>query len=192
MKQIRQLKTGLQKQRGAALIMGLLVLVIMVLLTLPATSSTMMQNRMAGNFRDASLAFQASEGSSRWAMMWLLSLDDMHRPFACAAGSCNVNSRVWLKGEYPFELGSGDTSVWLTARSYGVDPLTDSAVSPAQSIPLVPVQPQYVVEEIHFDRDDLAGPPQLGVAYYRVVSLGHSATDNSHAVLKAVLGKRYQ
>lgn len=191
MKQIRQLKTGLQKQRGAALIMGLLVLVIMVLLTLPATSSTLMQNRMAGNFRDASLAFQASEGSSRWAMMWLLSLDDLHRPFACA-GSCDVDSRVWLIGQYPSEIRHDTPGVWDSARSYGVDPLTDSAVSPPQSIPLVPVQPQYVMEEIYFDRDDLAGPPQLGVAYYRVVSLGHSVTDNNHAVLKAVMGKRYQ
>jgi type IV pilus assembly protein PilX len=186
MKDIKQAQ--LPKQRGAALIMGLLVLVIMILLALTATSSTLMQNRMAGNFRDASLAFQASEGANRWAMAWLLSLDELHRPFACA-GSCGTSSRVWLIGEYPYEPTHDD---FATARSYGMDPTNDTAVSPAQSIPMVPVQPQFIMEEIYFERDDLAGPPQLGVAYYRVTSLGHSVTENSHAILSAVMGKRYQ
>jgi type IV pilus assembly protein PilX len=194
MKQIRQSQIGLPKQRGAALIMGLLVLVIMILLTLTATSSTLMQNRMAGNFRDSSLAFQASEGASRWAMMWLLSLDDLNRPFPCAETVCSATD-VWLGGRqnpgHPDEI-SHDYSEWTSALSYGYNPTDNSAVSPAQSIPIVPVQPQFLIEQIYFDRDDLAGPPQLGVAYYRVASLGHSVTDKNHAVLSAVLGKRYQ
>jgi type IV pilus assembly protein PilX len=180
----------MQRQGGAALIMGLLVLVVMILLTLTATGSTLMQNRMAGNFRDSSLAFQASEGASRWGMMWILSLDARFRPFPCAA-ACNSDSRVWFRGQYPYEPAHDD-SAWAGARSYGIDPADDQPVSPAQSIPLVSAQPQYLIEELYFDRDDLAGPPQLGVAYYRVTSLGHSATGKSHAVLSAVLGKRYE
>lgn len=190
MKTLTQPPTGLPKQRGAALIMGLLVLVIMILLTLTATGSTMMQNRMAGQFRDSSLAFQASEGASRWGMMWLLSLDGAFRPFPCA-GTCNADSRVWAVGEYPFEPAHED-SLWTAARSYGIDPADDQAVSPPQSIPMVAAQPQYIIEELYFERDDLAGPPQLGVAYYRVTSLGHSATGKSHATISAVLGKRYE
>lgn len=187
----------LRRQGGAALIMGLLVLMIMIMITLTATSSTMMQNRMAGQFRDSSLAFQASEGASRWGMMWLLSLDGGFRPFPCAA-SCNADSRVWARGQYPWSKdqfpkpSNQSISVLTGVRSYGIDPADDQAVSPPQSIPMVAVQPQFIIEELYFDRDDLAGPPQLGVAYYRVTSLGHSATDKNHAVISAVLGKRYE
>lgn len=190
MKDVQTLPPYLPKQRGAALIMGLLVLMVMILLVITATNSTLMQNRMAGNFRDVSLGFQASEAASRWSMSWLLSLDELARPFPCAS-ACNSTSRVWHAGQYPGEPSHKD-SFWATARSYGIDPSDDSAVSPAQSIPLVIAQPRFIMEQVYFARDDLAGPPQVGVAYYRVSSLGYAATSTSHAVLAAVMGKRYQ
>ncbi len=148
MRDFQTLHPGLPRQGGAALIMGLLVLTVMILLVITATSSTLMQNHMAGNFRDSSLAFQASEGGSRWAMAWLLSLDETERPFPCAS-SCTSGSPVWSTGQYPLEPASGDT-FWTAANSYGIDPTDGSAVSPAQSMPLVSAQPRYIMEEVFF------------------------------------------
>jgi hypothetical protein len=48
------------------------------------------------------------------------------------------------------------------------------------------------MEQQHFVRDDLAGPPFLGVAYYRVTSLGNGARTSSAAIVKALVAKRYQ
>jgi hypothetical protein len=195
------LQNGLPGQRGAALIVGLLVLVIMILLTLAMTNSTLMQTRMAGNFRDASSAFQASEAANRWAMAWLLSLDQSDRPFPCLS-DCTSADAVWEKVGYPLPLSDAE---WLTMRSYGTNPsISDpdpviSAVSPARPFPAVSQQPRFAMEQVFFQRDDLAGPPQLGVAYYRVTSLGYgniiSPTTNNftnQSVLSAVMGKRFE
>jgi hypothetical protein len=200
------LQNGLPGQRGAALIVGLLVLVIMILLTLAMTNSTLMQTRMAGNFRDASSAFQASEAANRWAMAWLLSLDQSERPFPlpCTLRGlppCTSADPVWEKVDYPLQLLDAE---WLTMRSYGTNPsISDpdpviSAVSPARPFPAVSQQPRFAMEQVFFQRDDLAGPPQLGVAYYRVTSLGYGnispATDKytNQSVLSAVMGKRFE
>ena len=130
MREFQTLHPGMPRQGGAALIMGLLVLVIMALLSITATNSTLMQNRMAGNFRDSSVAFQASEGGSRWAMAWLLSLDETERPFPCAS-SCTSGSPVWSPGQYPLEPASSET-FWVAANGYGIDPTDGNAVSPAR------------------------------------------------------------
>ena len=124
MRGINTLQAGPPKQHGAALIMGLLVLVIMILIAITATNSTLMQNRMAGNFRDASLSFQASEAASRWAMAWLLSLDQSERPlpYACELRGlppCTSAYPVWEKVDYPLLLSDAK---WLSMRSYGTNP----------------------------------------------------------------------
>lgn len=178
-------------QRGFVLLVGLLLLVVALLLGVTATSSTIMQEKMAGNFRDSNLAFQAAEAGTRWAMTWLQSRRSSTRPYPCS--SCTSESRVWSIGQYPSEPSHKD-SLWADARSrsYGLDPTDDTAVDPAQSFPMVITQPRYIMEEQHFARDDLAGPPFIGVAYYRVTSLGNGARSSSAAILRVLVAKRYQ
>lgn len=177
-------------QRGVALMVGLLVLVVALLLGIVATTSTIMQERMAGNFRQTSLAFQAAEAGSRWAMTWLQSRRNTTRPFPCEIG-CNSSSRVWLVGQYPSEPGHKDT-LWASARTYGLDPTDDTAVDPVQSFSMVITQPRYIMEQAHFARDDLAGAPFLGVAYYRVTALGISARSSNAAIVRSLVAKRFQ
>ena len=93
-------------------------------------------------------------------------------------------------GEYPSEPGPKDT-LWATARTYGLDPTDDTAVDPNQSFPMVITQPRYIMEQQHFARDDLAGPPFMGVAYYRVTSLGNGARSSSTAIIRVLVAKRY-
>ncbi len=189
MNRIRPMKKLPGSQRGFVLLVGLLLLVVALLLGVTATSSTIMQERMAGNFRDISLAFQASEAGSRWATAWLQSRKAITRPFPCQ--SCSASDRVWMKGVYPSEPGHKDT-LWASARIYGLDPTLDLMVDPLQSFPMVVTQPRYIMEQQHFARDDLAGPPFLGVAYYRVTTLGIGARNSSAAIVKALVAKRYQ
>jgi type IV pilus assembly protein PilX len=53
------------RQRGAILIVTLLFLVILTMLGVTAMSGTTMEERMAGNARDASIALQAAEAALR-------------------------------------------------------------------------------------------------------------------------------
>ncbi|HYC48333.1 MAG TPA: PilX N-terminal domain-containing pilus assembly protein [Thermoanaerobaculia bacterium] len=54
-----------RRQRGAVLIVTLLFLVVLTMLGVTAMTSTTMEERMAGNTRDASLALQAAEAALR-------------------------------------------------------------------------------------------------------------------------------
>lgn len=55
------------RQRGAALVISLLLLLVMTLLGLGASQSTRLQERMAGNQRDQEVALQAAEAALRGA-----------------------------------------------------------------------------------------------------------------------------
>ncbi|MDR2876922.1 MAG: hypothetical protein LBV36_02625 [Chromatiales bacterium] len=52
-------------QRGSALIVALLILIVMTVLGITAMGSSTMQEKMAGNNRDLALAFQAAEAALR-------------------------------------------------------------------------------------------------------------------------------
>jgi type IV pilus assembly protein PilX len=58
---------GARKQRGVALIVALILLVVATLIGLAASRGTMLQERMSGNTYDRSLAFQRSEAALRAA-----------------------------------------------------------------------------------------------------------------------------
>ena len=54
-------------QRGSALFMALMILIVLTLLAVVTSSNSVLQERMTGNFRDSALAFEAAENSLRWA-----------------------------------------------------------------------------------------------------------------------------
>ncbi|BFI95602.1 MAG: PilX N-terminal domain-containing pilus assembly protein [Rhodanobacter sp.] len=54
-------------QRGVALAVALILLVVITLVGLAAVSGTMMQQRMSANFYDRAIAFQADEAAMRQA-----------------------------------------------------------------------------------------------------------------------------
>lgn len=59
------------RQRGAALIISLIFLLLMTLIGVSSMQSTTLQERMAGNTRDRNLAFQAAEAGLRAGEEWL-------------------------------------------------------------------------------------------------------------------------
>ncbi len=181
---------GPAHQQGAALLIGLVLIVVLILLSLSYAQNAIIQQRLSGNFRDISLAFQSSEAGTRWGSAWLQSLggDSLSRPFPCQS-SCNNSSRVWQVGQYPSHPEPSNT-FWSTARIYGVNPTDD--ISLGQTIPLVNSQPRFIMEEQYFRRDDLAGDPQVGVTYFRVGSLGNGRRHNSSAIVRSVVAKRFE
>ena len=57
--------TNLRRQRGAVLMVSLLILLLLTLLTLTAIQASTVQERLAGNARSLDLALQAAEASLR-------------------------------------------------------------------------------------------------------------------------------
>lgn len=62
-----QQSIGAGRQRGAALFVGLILLILLALIGLSAMQSTLLQERMAGNYRLVNLAFQNAEDFVRQA-----------------------------------------------------------------------------------------------------------------------------
>ncbi len=185
------------KQRGAALILGLLLLVVMILLALTASNSSIMQAKIAGNFRDASLAFQSTEAGARWGAAWLQSLGastGQLRPFPCSS-SCTASAAtsVWATGQYDPATFDWTKNGW----SYGQNPTDASVVSgfdasAVESSLLTVSPPKFVLEEQFFARDDLAVSQERGVVYYRVIARGNGQRAKTERIISTLLAKRFQ
>src|SRR5690606_29470008 len=75
---------GRGRERGAILFLALILLLVMTVLILASVRGTALQERMAANLYDRSLAFQAVEAALREAARWVL-----ENPPKPAAGSCD-------------------------------------------------------------------------------------------------------
>jgi len=177
-------------QRGAVLLIGLLLLLVLIMLGLAASQSSIIQVKLSGNFRDLNRAFEAAEAGNRWPSAWLLSLGKtaVSRPFPCI-DQCDASSRVWQQGMYPSSPSPKD-AIWESARAFGIDPTDDSDVN--ARVPEVHSQPKFIIEQQQFLRDDLAGNPHKGVAFYRITTASEGSRADSSAVVRAVVAKRFE
>ncbi len=64
-------------QTGAALIISMILLLVMTLIGVTAMQSTVLEEKMAGNFRDRDVAFQAAEAALRYAEQEILGVNDV-------------------------------------------------------------------------------------------------------------------
>ncbi len=183
---------SMDKARGAVLLLGLIILTVLSGLAVFTARSSVFQERMSGNYRDAEIAFQSAEIGARWGEAWLSSRNVVSRPFPCTS-SCTVSERVWLAGVYPAGIEHLSTSWWDTnARGLGVDPTTDTELTGSYQVYGVGDQPHFLMEQAFFLRDDLGGEPYQGVAFYRVTARGVGARTSSVAVVESTIAKRYE
>jgi type IV pilus assembly protein PilX len=171
------------RQRGAVLIMALLLLVVMTLLGLSAMRGAVMEERMAGNAHDHNMAFQAAESGLRDAADWLLGLAARPTPDASASGG------VYLLGS--IGNGAADYSFdWVGAGTeYGANTAQGGGDFPRQA-----ALPRYVVEESAFVPDSLdpdAAAQGQGRYYYTVSSIGYGGSSAAESVVQSVFEKRY-
>lgn len=81
-----------ENQRGVVLIVGLIFLVLLTMIGITAMQVTTMEERMAGNARDRSLAFQAAEAGLRNGGKFLIGKDFFAFDASCTGGLCAQGS----------------------------------------------------------------------------------------------------
>lgn len=140
------------KQRGVALVVALLLLVVVTLVGLAAVRGTIMQQRMAANLLDRQIAFQGAEAAMRAATARIAG-----HP-GDIARNCQ-NGGVFCQGN-PFDDPNLDASKIITVSS-GTDAGQFDAGGLAAS------QPQYVIEN-------------MGNWYNPSTSTGFGQSANSH------------
>ncbi len=180
--------------------LGLMILIVLTLLSVFASSSGILQERMTGNFRDSARAFEAAESGARWVEAWFSSLRDVsQQPFTCD-GTCTPGTDViWEAGNYPADTDRRSTAWWAVhGANYGVNPGTLGTVTPTTGTadpnipnPYVRTQPRVLVEHVYFARDDLS-IGSTGVHFYRITSRASGGIDNNVAVVESTFARRYE
>jgi type IV pilus assembly protein PilX len=189
-----------QAQRGAILIISLMFLVVLTMLALTTMGGITLEERMAGQYRDLNLAFQAAEAGVRdaerdiWASgagvftprtLTISGLTGFGDGNAQPNGSCSSDANpsgrglCYANGAGPFppfpavDLSANST----TAVPYG-------KFTNATALLSVSAQPRYIIEAIW---TGIVPPPttaSLGAAggnttYYRITSRGYGANQNT-------------
>jgi type IV pilus assembly protein PilX len=173
-------KHSVIRQKGATLVVALLILLVLTMLGLASMQMSRMEERMAGNARDTNLAFQGAEAGLRDAEEALRVL--AARPTTCIAAPCDV----WRKDYLTPDLRDQPGTWWTTnAREYGV--------AGTQEVTEVTRDPLIIVEDLGFVPDSLAighGPPE-GRNFYKITSDSSGASDTAEAVLESTYTRRY-
>lgn len=154
-------------QRGAALIVALVMLLAMTLLGVTAVRNTTLQERMAGNLRDSNLSFQAAERALREGEEFLR--NPTIPPFTGANGLLAMQD------------DAGQGSFWSS-----FDWTTNGRTAPDLDEHLAG-DPLYVIEEL--PPVPIAGgserfAPLPDVGYFRVTARGVGGTADAVTILQ--------
>ena len=170
-----------RRQRGAALVVCMLLLLVLTILAIGASQTTRLQERMAGNTRDIDMAFQASEAGLREAEKYIASTPTLPTCLDPTSASCYVLEQ----GQFStIDLARTDTVWWNdNGKPFGT--------TSTQEVEGVVEEPRYVIEEFQTVTFSLTvghgAPP--GKTYYKSTAWSPGATDTSHAVVESVFSR---
>ena len=184
--------TGSADQRGAVLVVSLLLLLVMTVLALSASQATRMQERMAGNTRDYDLAFQSAEAALRTAERLIDDTALTSAPFPCSSGRCRVFELNVVPDDTAYRPVSWwDANAWSYASDNTWNPTPGSGIS---GTGLARRDPQFFVEEVEEVADSLTipptGPPPSRI-FYRITSSAQGGTDTAQVVLQSTFARRF-
>lgn len=146
-------------QRGSALIISLVILLVLTLIGITGMQTTVLEEKMAGNFRDKNIAFQAAESAMRDAEIVSKGRNGhVGMTSSCTNGLCYSGS-------------SGSSTAAIESHF-----TAGHAVDAPTSIPGL-TQPKYIIDGVKS-----WAPGGVGWKYmYRitVVATGHVSTTQS-------------
>jgi len=160
------------RQQGAALLLSLVFLVVLTLLGVSAMQGTLLQERMAGNFRETQAAMDAAEAALRRAEAYLEQANigpfDGSLPGLYSSSQCNDGGTPPLP--VPCWQQAGLNWASITSGSW-------------------PVTPQYLIEEL--PAEPIPGSslstmnPLPSSKFYRITARGYSENGQSQVVLQS-------
>lgn len=199
-----------KRQTGSALIIGLTILMVILILGTAGMRTNIMEERMAGNVRDYSIAFQAAESGLVDGEQDVRNIDPItNEPLRPGIFPTDDDfSANCIHGSNPSLHGlclpsTTSQPQWLAIdwkatsnkpyREYGYHTEIDGESSPA--LPSVSEQPRYIIEYLGTGPGSLAvgGVPRPVSKYYRVTTQGYgtATTDNSEPLARVMLQSIY-
>ena len=163
--------TKFNNQKGAALIICMILLLVMTILGVSTITSTTMEEKMAGNIRNKHLSFQAAEAALRTGETVAGNI---------AAGT-NFNG---TNGLYP-RSQAGDSNYPIWDQATGINWQNAAAIDDLVQ------NPQYIVENFGTaprDNDcmlEVPLPPGCLLPVYRVTAQGWGLNINGYTILQS-------
>lgn len=171
-------------QSGAVLVVGLIILLVLTMIGITAVQTTTLEEHMAGNARNANVAFQAAESALRDGEEWVMTIDPYNMPNAvstCSTAPCDL----WNVGDLTSDFAGQSASWWKTnGREYGTKgtrDLKESAFDPYFTVeylgqPPVRSQPGWS-----------SASRGLGEHFFRVTAYGVGGDGSARAVLQTTV-----
>ncbi len=183
-------QTPQTRQRGAVLIVALVLLLVLTILGTAGLQDTTMEERMAGNFRDLSVALEAAEAALREGEAFIP--EEVARVFP--TGRPTPDEAQLLLGGTADDDSDTDGTYAVVEQSK--DPYIDAVFTLTISIDvsndIASQSPLFYVEvlpgvdlpesDLQIGRPD-ALPPET--SFYRVTAKGFGVSPNSEAILQS-------
>jgi len=163
---------SIDRQRGIALAIALIFLLILTIFGVTAMNSTVLEEKMAGNTKERNVAFQAAESALRVAENWINAQSAMPGFPNNSIGLYTIDSTA-AKPNWENVNWSGTQVV-----TYPNGPGSSSSASPLVG---VKTQPKYIIEYV--SQAPVPGgavtwppPPGSSLAVYRITAHGTGGT----------------
>lgn len=159
----------INNQRGAVLIVSLMILVILTLLGITAMQTTTFQEKMAGSMRSRELSFQAAEAALREG-----------EAVVQAGGLLDFKSVPNSKGLYG-SLSAGNDPWWIRINWDSSD-----SVQIGYDIAGTAARPRYIIEDLGPAKsEDLGLPKKVTKNNYRITARGVGGTAGVVVILQS-------
>ena len=183
MKHMKLKSASPRASRGVALITALILLLILTLVGVAALNTVSLEQNMAGNLRDQSLALDAAEAGMRDAELLLDGGFGMTTPATtdCTSGLCDGEggSQFTTAGFGRFEDTTHDEVFWAGVWVLGYNGAPLPAATYSEPLP------KYVIERGEMIPYDLGTDTFSGRRYFTITARGKGGNPNSVAVVQA-------
>lgn len=192
----RRQNPRLNNQQGGTLVIALVILLVMSIVGVSNMHSSTMQERMAANNRQKSVAKYAAESALNVAQAWLDTNLTGLSVLSQFDGSGGLYSAVRISASLAPAPHTNDISDLTDANDWGT---TTASTGPIMGDDLVSRQPQYVIEYIGRDyrgladgvvtTDDLsssAAGASTDPLFFRITAIGWGKDSKIYTVLESI------
>lgn len=168
------------QESGVTLVISLILLIVVSLLGLSAMRSTTLEEKMASNTQDQSLAFQAAEAALRSGIEKITDAETAGFTDTCDSGYCTAADGADSAGRWE----DSALDVWNNASRH----------QQASNVASVKTQPRFIIEKLDYAAASpspslvvgYGGIPTTLQRYYRITARGTGASDTAVVLLQAL------
>lgn len=187
------------RQRGVALYVALIVLVVMTVIGIALLGNTGLQTKMAYSASESQFAFASAETALAAGEDWLEA--QIRRPSPSCVSNCSASTGIWPRAGQatpPVTATQYNDTAWWTnnGRPYGnsfVEGVTSAPIA-GQTIAGTNSVPRYIIEDLGADP---SGSLVVGqgvsyqIYYFQITARGFGAQSNAQTLVQSVYAKGY-